>query len=61
MNITVNNINQIKSKWNYLQKIIKAPAYLSAANDNNVARIALIKFMKDVLPFKYHFWYKHYN
>jgi hypothetical protein len=41
--LKLNNINQIKSKWNYLQKIIKGPASLSTACDRNVCALRLIK------------------
>ncbi len=41
--LKLNNINQIKSKWNYLQKIIKGPASLSMAHDRNVCTLRLIK------------------
>ncbi len=38
--LQLNNINQMKSKWNYLQKIIKGPTKLSMACDGNVVRSA---------------------
>ncbi len=46
----LNNINQIKSKWNYLQKVSNGPASLSVARDRNVCALRLIK-TKDVFHF----------
>ena len=36
--LQLNNIDQIKSKWNYLQKIIKGPASLSLVQIEMFAR-----------------------
>jgi len=37
--LQLNNNNQVKYKWNYIQKIIKGPAWLSVACDRNVAHL----------------------
>ncbi len=39
--LQLNKINQIKSKWNYLQKIVTGPASLSRARWLKCLRIAL--------------------
>jgi hypothetical protein len=37
--LQLNNINQMKYKWNYIQKIIKRPALLNVVGERYIAHL----------------------